>query len=72
MKLIPWVVQAFFVLVFAIAAQAQPYITPYQPGGWSDKIVVTTNPIMITMSDGAVILKKAAKPTPVHHATPHK
>jgi tetratricopeptide (TPR) repeat protein len=32
----------------------------------------TPNPIMITMSDGAVILKKAAKPTPVHHATPHK
>ena len=44
MKLIPWVVQAFFVLIFAIAAQAQPYITPYQPGGWSDKIIVTTNP----------------------------
>src|ERR1700679_268029 len=44
MKLIPWVVRAFFVLVFAIAAQAQPYITPYQPGGWSDKVVITTNP----------------------------
>jgi hypothetical protein len=33
----------------------------------------TPSPIMITMSDGAVVLKKAAKPTPVHHATPpHK
>jgi tetratricopeptide (TPR) repeat protein len=27
----------------------------------------TTNPVMITMSDGAVVLKKAAKPTPAHH-----
>ena len=33
----------------------------------------TPSPLMITMSDGAVILKKAAKPTPVHHpAPPHK
>jgi hypothetical protein len=33
----------------------------------------TPSPIMITMSDGAVILKKAAvKPTAVHHPAPHK
>ena len=32
----------------------------------------TPNPVMITMSDGAVILKKAAKPSPVHHAAPRK
>ena len=33
----------------------------------------TPKPLMIIMSDGAVILpKKTAKPTPVHHAAPHK
>jgi hypothetical protein len=34
----------------------------------------TPSPIMITMSDGAVILPKKtpAKPTAVHHAAPHK
>jgi hypothetical protein len=31
-------------LIFAVAAHAQPYITPYKPSGWSDKIIVTTNP----------------------------
>ncbi|HTV62743.1 MAG TPA: NF038122 family metalloprotease [Verrucomicrobiae bacterium] len=33
-----------FILFFAAAAGAQPYITPYQPDGWADKVVVTTNP----------------------------
>ncbi len=40
----PQTVLVFFILVFALAAHAQPYITPYQPLGWSDKVVVTTNP----------------------------
>jgi hypothetical protein len=39
-----WTILAFFILIFAIAARAQPYITPYQPSGWSDKVVVTTDP----------------------------
>ncbi|HEV2319541.1 MAG TPA: NF038122 family metalloprotease, partial [Verrucomicrobiae bacterium] len=45
-KPITWLpaVPAIFILLFAVAAHAQPYITPYQPSGWSDKIVVTTGP----------------------------
>jgi len=39
---------AFFILFFAVIARAQPDITPFQPGGWSDKVVVTTNPNSLT------------------------
>jgi hypothetical protein len=37
-------VPAIFILIFAVTAHAQPYLAPYQPSGWSDKIVVTTDP----------------------------
>ena len=37
-------VLAMVVLFVAVAAGAQPYITPYQPSGWSDSVVVTTDP----------------------------
>jgi hypothetical protein len=45
-KSVVWLraVLPIFTLIFAVAAHAQPYITPFQPPGWSDKIVVTTNP----------------------------
>src|SRR5712671_3257829 len=33
---------AIATLLFSISAFAQPNLTPYQPGGWSDKIVVST------------------------------
>jgi hypothetical protein len=36
-------VPAIFILIFAIAARAQPYITPYTPPGWSAPVVVTTS-----------------------------
>jgi hypothetical protein len=37
-------VPAIFILIFTIAAQAQPHMAPYQPSGWSAPVVVTTNP----------------------------
>lgn len=37
-------VPAIFILVFTANVQAQPDIVPYQPAGWSDKVVATTNP----------------------------
>src|SRR5437764_60115 len=33
---------AISTLLFAISALAQPNLTPYQPSGWSDKIVIST------------------------------
>ena len=45
-KLIFWLrtVLVFVILSFAAIARAQPSIQPYQPPGWSDKVVVTTSP----------------------------
>lgn len=37
-------IPAIFILIFAFAAQAQPNLIPFQPPGWSDKVVVTTIP----------------------------
>jgi hypothetical protein len=37
-------------LISAHRAVAQPDLTPYQPAGWSDKIVVTTSPTSTTDS----------------------
>src|SRR4051812_40045116 len=34
---------ACFVLLLSISALALPNLTPYQPSGWSDKIVISTN-----------------------------
>ena len=45
-----WMVPAIFILLFAIAASAQPHIEPYQPGGWSAPLVVTTSPSSTTNS----------------------
>lgn len=44
-KPVTWLraVPAILVLIFAVAARAQPYITPFQPPGWSDKVVVTAD-----------------------------
>jgi hypothetical protein len=54
---------------------AAPLKTPPAPGS---KVTVTgtyasftPNPLMITMSDGAIVEPKKAKPTPVHHTTKH-
>ncbi|MDE1175352.1 MAG: hypothetical protein PW789_01955 [Edaphobacter sp.] len=54
----------------------EPLKTPPAAG---DKITVTgtyasftPQPIMITMDDGAIVPKKAAKPTPAHHTTRKK
>ena len=33
-----------FILILTVTARAQPYMTPYQPDGWSDSVVVTTDP----------------------------
>ncbi len=45
-KLVPGLrgVLVIFTLFFAAAAGAQPYLAPFQPTGWSDKVVVTTDP----------------------------
>ncbi len=40
------------VLVLGVAAGAQPVLTPYQPAGWSDSVVVTTNPNSTTDTTG--------------------
>lgn len=45
-----WTVPAIFILLFAIAANAQPHIEPYQPSGWSAPLVVTTSPSSTTNS----------------------
>lgn len=37
-------IPAICTLIFAVAANAQPYLTPYQPPGWSAPIVATTDP----------------------------
>src|SRR5580692_1827402 len=37
------IVPAIFIVIFAVAARAQPNITPYQPPGWSAPVVVTTS-----------------------------
>ena len=44
---------ALFALFIAVAASAQPYLTPYQPPGWSDSLVITTDPNSTT--DSSVI-----------------
>src|SRR6266571_4532845 len=33
---------AAFAVTFSVSAIAQPNLVPYQPSGWSDKIVVST------------------------------
>lgn len=38
----------FFIFLLTVTAHGQAYIIPYQPSGWSDKLVVTTNPSSIT------------------------
>lgn len=49
-KIIPWLrtIPTIFILVFSIAANAQPNIVPFQPPGWSAPVVVTTDPNSIT------------------------
>ena len=43
-------VLATFILFVAVTAGAQPYIAPCQPPGWSDSLVVTTDPNSTTDS----------------------
>jgi hypothetical protein len=45
---------ALATLLFSISAIAQPNLTPYQPSGWSDKIVVST--VTGTSTDAATLL----------------
>src|SRR5258705_145894 len=45
---------AISTLLFSMSAFAQPNLKPYQPAGWSDKIVVST--VMGTYTDSAPLM----------------